>query len=163
MPEINIRTFVKAPIQICFDLSRSIDLHQLSTQKTGEKAIAGRTTGLIELHETVTWRAKHFGVWQKLTSKITAFNYPFYFEDQMVSGAFKYFRHEHHFTPTENGTQMQDKFYFEAPFGLLGTLANKLFLEKYMLHLLEERNAVIKAYAESGNWRLFLSYPNEAN
>ena len=156
MPEINIQTYIKAPIQICFDLSRSIDLHQISTQKTGEKAIAGRTTGLIELHETVTWRAKHFGVWQKLTSKITGFDYPYYFEDQMVSGAFKHFRHEHHFIPVESATRMQDKFIFESPLGLLGAFSNKLFLTKYMFKLLEERNAIIKEYAESGKWKLIL-------
>jgi len=157
MPEINIQTYIKAPIQICFDLSRSIDLHQISTHKTGETAIAGKTSGLIELHETVTWRAKHFGIWQKLTSKITGFNYPYFFEDQMVSGAFKSFRHEHHFIPVDGAaTLMQDKFIFESPLGLLGILANKLFLTKYMFKLLAERNAIIKDYAESGKWKLIL-------
>ena len=157
MPEINIKTYIKAPVQICFDLSRSIDLHQISTQKSGEKAIAGRTSGLIQLHETVTWRAKHFGVWQKLTSKITGFDSPHYFEDQMVSGTFKYFRHEHHFTRTGNGTLMEDKFIFESPLGPLGKLANKIFLKNYMLNLLEVRNAVIKEYAESEKWKLILA------
>src|ERR1700759_359494 len=94
---IELSTMIDAPIQVCFDLSRSIDLHIESTKQTGEKAIAGRTSGLIEMGESVTWRAKHFGVWQNLTSKITEFKSPDYFTDEMVSGAFKSFRHEHLF------------------------------------------------------------------
>ncbi len=97
MPKIELHTHINAPIGKVFDLSRSIDLHMRSTAQTGEQAIAGKTAGLMEPGETVTWRAKHFGIWQKLTSKITEFNYPTFFADEMVSGAFKSFRHEHHF------------------------------------------------------------------
>ena len=97
MPSIILETPINAPIERCFDLSRSIDLHTDSMQHTGEKAIAGRTSGLIELGESVTWEAKHFGIRQTLTSKITEFDRPNYFVDEQVSGAFKSFRHEHHF------------------------------------------------------------------
>jgi ligand-binding SRPBCC domain-containing protein len=85
-----------------------------STKQTGEKAIAGRTSGLIELGETVTWRAKHFGMWQRLTSKITEFDRPNYFVDEMVKGPFKSFRHEHHYTRVDNHTLMIDVFVFES-------------------------------------------------
>lgn len=122
----------------------------LSTAETGEKVIAGRTKGLIEPNETVTWRAKHLGVWQNLTSKITEFDAPHYFVDEMVSGAFSSFRHEHHFEESKSGTLMKDIFTFESPLGPIGTLANKLFLTKYMTYFLEQRNKTIKEYAESG-------------
>jgi len=62
MPTIKLETKIKSGINICFDLSRSIDLHQISTVKTNEKAIDGRTKGLIDLNEFVTWRATHFGI-----------------------------------------------------------------------------------------------------
>lgn len=77
MSVIQLTTIIKAPIERCFDLSRSIDLHMESTSGTGERAIAGRTSGLIEHNELVTWRAKHLGVWQQLSSKITEYEYPF--------------------------------------------------------------------------------------
>jgi ligand-binding SRPBCC domain-containing protein len=149
MPTIELLTEIDAPIAKVFDLARSIDLHLESTKQTGEQAIAGRTRGLIELGETVTWRAKHFGIWQNLTSKITDFNFPYFFADEMVKGAFKSFRHEHHFSVIETGTLMQDKFVFESPLGILGQLANQLFLKKYMTDLLLERNRVIKIHAET--------------
>jgi ligand-binding SRPBCC domain-containing protein len=160
MPVITLHTQIYAPISQCFDLSRSIDLHTLSTAQTGEKAVAGRTSGLIGLHETVTWRARHFGVWQTLTSQITEYHAPDYFCDEMVQGAFKRFRHEHRFRKTGEGgntrTLMTDHFDFEAPLGWLGHLANRLFLTAYMIDLLQERNRVIKEFAETELWRKVL-------
>jgi ligand-binding SRPBCC domain-containing protein len=148
MPTIELLTQINAPIETVFDLSRSIDLHMESTKQTGERAIAGKTSGLIGSGESVTWRAKHFGTWQNLTSKITEYKYPDYFLDEMVSGAFKSFRHEHHFSSADRGTLMKDVFVFESPFGLLGRFFNWLVLKKYMHDLLAERNRVIKKTAE---------------
>lgn len=149
MPRIELSTHIHAPIEKIFDLSRSIDLHMRSTSKTGEQAVAGRTSGLIGLGETVTWRAKHFGIRQKLTTQITEFKYPTFFVDEMVSGAFKSFRHEHRFSVDGEGTLMQDVFVFESPLGILGSFANWLFLKRYMTGFLLERNRVIKAEAEA--------------
>ena len=148
MATIILDTIINASIENVFDLSRSIDLHIESTKQTGEQAIAGRTSGLIALGETVTWRAKHFGIWQNLTSKITDYNYPTFFSDEMINGAFKNFRHEHSFSVIENGTLMRDVFVFESPLGILGKIVNVLFLKKYMTDLLVERNRVIKNTAE---------------
>jgi len=153
MPVIHLETFIQAPVQVCFDLSRSIDLHQVSTAGTGEKAIAGRTSGLIVAGETVTWRAKHFGIWQQLTVKIVEMKAPVFFADEMVKGTFRSFRHEHHFAEKDGGTLMKDVFDFEAPLGLLGKLAARLVLTRYMTKFLVERNDVIKDFAESGRWR----------
>lgn len=158
MPTISLKTTIHAPVEVCFDLSRSIDLHVISTKHTGERAIAGVTSGLIGLGESVTWRAKHFGVWQHLTSRITEYKRPYYFADEMVEGAFQHFKHEHHFQESGNGnTIMRDVFDYTSPFGLLGKLADKLFLKRYMTSLLLERNNVIKHYAESGQWKSLLN------
>ena len=153
MPILKIETLIQAPIQRCFDLSRSIDLHQISMEHTNEKAIAGRTSGLIQLGEQVTWQAKHFGLTQKLSVEITAFDAPHFFADEMIKGAFKSFRHEHHFKASSSGTLMTDLFEFEAPLGLLGQFANLLFLTKYMTRLLHERNKTIQKIAESDRWK----------
>ena len=153
MPKIYLETQISAPVARVFDLSRSIDLHKISTHKTKEEAIAGKTSGLISLGETVTWKAKHFGVMQKLTSKITACNAPHYFEDIQIKGAFKDFKHEHHFKTTPKGTLLVDVFGYTAPLGFLGKIADILFLERYMTNFLIERNGVLKRYAESELWK----------
>jgi len=153
MPVIEIITFIKAPIQICFDLSRSIDLHMLSTRKTNEKAIAGKKSGLVNEGDTVTWHATHLGIRQKLTSRISMVQPHTYFVDEQVSGAFHRFYHEHFFEEKDGQTIMTDKFDYTSPLGPLGRLADVLFLKKYMQGFLLERNAMIKEYAETGKWK----------
>jgi ligand-binding SRPBCC domain-containing protein len=148
LPIIKLSLFIKAPIQVCFDVSRSIDIHMESTSHTNEKAVKGRTSGLIELGETVTWEATHFGIRQQLTSIITELDSPHKFVDEMVSGAFKRFRHEHTFELVEGGTLMTDIFDYTSPLGPLGRLADVLFLRSYMERLLLRRNEYIKNSAE---------------
>ena len=154
MPVITLRTLIHAPIERCFDLSRDIDLHIRSTAQTGEVAVAGVTTGLISLGEEVTWEARHFGVRQRLTTRITAYDRPAYFRDSQVRGAFKRFDHDHRFETLSTGaTLMRDIFDYESPLGLLGILADHVFLENYMRSLLKRRNSVLKEVAESDCFR----------
>ena len=139
-----------------FDLARSIDAHVDSTTGTGERAIAGVTTGLIGLNEEVTWEARHLGVRQKLTSRITTFDRPNQFTDSMVRGAFKRMRHLHEFFDHEQGTLMKDRLEFEAPFGIFGHAFAKLYLAGYLRRFLLERNAVLKRTAESNDWTRYI-------
>ena len=156
MPLIHLTTHIHAPIERCFDLSRSIDLHKISTAKTRETAIAGTTHGLISEGESVTWLATHFGIRQRLTTTITAYDRPRHFRDEQTNGIFKILRHDHYFAPHGEGTLMQDDFLFESPFGVLGRLFNALLLTRYLKNFLLERNAVIKAFAESDRWKELL-------
>lgn len=148
MPTIRQELLIQAPIEVCFDLARSIDIHAESTSHTKERAIAGRTQGLIEHGETVTWEAYHLGIKQQLTAQITEMVKPHYFVDEMVRGAFKRFRHTHEFVTVEQGTLMVDTFDYTSPFGGLGRLADHLFLAKYMTRFLENRNNYVKKIAE---------------
>jgi ligand-binding SRPBCC domain-containing protein len=157
MPTIELETRIKADIETCFDLSRSIDFHMLTTASTNEKAIAGRTSGLIELGETVTWQARHFGVKQKLTSKITAFKRPFHFRDEQVRGAFKFIIHDHYFETQGEHVLMKDTFRFQSPFGFAGKLFDKLILTNYLKTFIIARNNLVKEFAESGKWKLVLN------
>ncbi|NII84072.1 MULTISPECIES: SRPBCC family protein [unclassified Pedobacter] len=148
MPIIILKTLINAPIEHCFDLSRNIDLHLQSMKASGENAIAGKKTGLINLHESVTWRARHFGIPFEMTNKISKMEYPTFFVDEMIKGPFKKLHHQHQFKIMGSQTEMTDIFEFQAPFGLLGWLVEKIFLKNYMLKLIEKRNKVIKLQAE---------------
>jgi ligand-binding SRPBCC domain-containing protein len=152
-----IHTQINNKPEIVFNLSRSIDLHLISTSKTNEKAIAGKITGLINLHETVTWEANHLFKKRYFTSKITAYNFPFSFTDEMQKGDLKSFSHQHIFEAKDDGTLMTDIVHLEAPFGLLGKFVLWLFLKNYFKALLTERNEVIKEYAENKQWKLVLN------
>jgi ligand-binding SRPBCC domain-containing protein len=149
MPVIVLRTPVAAPPSGCFDLARDVDLHQRSTAASQERAVAGVTSGRLGLGDEVTWEATHFGVRQRLTSRITEFDPPNRFVDEMVRGAFARFRHEHQFLSVPEGTDMVDIFDYTSPLGPLGRLADRLFLRRYMTTLLRQRNAYLKRAAES--------------
>lgn len=157
MSRIVTITEIHAPIERVFDLARSVDLHVQSAVESGETAVAGVTSGLLELDQEVTWRGKHFGVWRQLTSRVTAFSRPDYFRDSMVKGAFRELRHDHFFNDHGNKTIMRDVFDFTAPFGFLGDAADRFFLRPHLKEFILERNRVIKRTAESDGWKAYLA------
>ena len=144
MPTIELSIEIHSNIETCFDLARSIDFHTISTSRTNEKAIGGRTSGLINLGEQVTWQATHFGIRQKLTSKITTYERPFHFRDEQVKGIFKFIVHDHYFEQGDGKVIMKDVFKFQSPVGFIGQVFDKFVLKKYLTKFLFERNGFVQ-------------------
>lgn len=153
---ISLQTQIHAPVERCFDLSRSIEFHIAAARDTQEQAVAGITSGLMGLGDRVKWQARHFGALRTLTVEITQFERPSSFEDAMVEGAFKMMRHRHAFETCGDGTLMTDEFCFQSPFGILGRLADAFVLKRYMRCFLENRNRLLKRAAESDAWQSFI-------
>jgi ligand-binding SRPBCC domain-containing protein len=154
-------TVIRAPIERCFDLARSVEVHLAGNVHWGEAALAsaGVTSGLVGMGQRVTWRAKHFGVWHRLTSEITAMERPLHFQDVMIQGPFRWMKHDHIFRSLSlEETEMTDIFCFAAPFKVLGRLVEMVVLGRYMHALLRERNAALKQIAESAAWHTYLVY-----
>lgn len=149
MPTIIIETEIQAPIELCFDLARDVEIHCATTDQTQERIVAGKTSGLLELGDQVTFEVVHFGVKQRLTSKIVEYVRPYKFTDQMISGAFKSLRHLHEFEVTDKGTLMRDTLEWESPLGFLGMVADRLAVESHMRNFLLERNRQLKKITES--------------
>lgn len=162
MPRIELLTEIDAPRERVFDLARSIDLHSESMNRSREYAAAGVTSGLIGNGESVTWKARHFGIWFSLESKIVGWDPPRHFRDSMVRGPFRRMDHDHIFEPNGSGTRMRDVFDFESPLGPLGKLVDRMVLARYMRKILSERNSVIQRVAESDDGRQFVSYSNQS-
>lgn len=156
MTTIEVLTRISAPQARCFYLALSVDLHAVSARQTKEQIIAGVRAGVLQLHDSVTFRARHFGVWQTLTSKITGLQAPEYFRDDMQQGAFKSMWHAHYFEQQGATTLMRDVFVFASPLGWLGRMVDELVLRRYMRQFLGQRGMVIKQYAESDAWRAIL-------
>jgi ligand-binding SRPBCC domain-containing protein len=153
---IRVVTHIRAPVTRCFDLARSIDLHVRSAAGTGERAIAGTTSGLIGLHQEVTWRARHFGVWQEVTSRITEYAAPDHFQDEMVRGPFRTFVHNHGFRGELGGTTMLDECRFAVPGWPVNWLVERLVVGPYLRRFVTQRASVIRRVAESEEWREYL-------
>ncbi|TMU85073.1 SRPBCC family protein [Bacillus sp. BHET2] len=135
-------------LEVCFGLARNVDIHTKTTSKTKEKALGGVMQGLLEEGDSVTWEATHFGIKQKLTAKVTHMERPIEFVDTMVKGAFSSFTHTHQFVEEIGGTLMIDTFEYKSPFGSIGVIADKLFLEKYMTEFIINRAKELKRIAE---------------
>ena len=157
MPVIHLTTFIAAPIERVFDLSRSIDLHKHSMTKYKEEPVGSVINGLVKQGDEITWRAHHLFKTRILKTRITSFDRPNSFTDEQVSGDFALMKHQHFFKPIDNGTIMIDIFEFQSPFGFAGSVLNKLYLTKYMRVLLEQRNKQIKEIAESNRWKNYIS------
>ena len=148
MPPVVVVTRIRAPLLRCFDLSRDIDFHTRSLAHTGERAVAGRTSGHIGLGETVTWEGRHLGIWQRLTAKITALDPPHHFRDEQVEGAFSRFVHDHRFEADGDETVMTDHIAYIVPLGVLGRLVDGIILHRYLTRLITDRAEAIRAEAE---------------
>lgn len=157
MPTIHLTTFIAAPIERVFDLSRHIGLHKISQQHNNEEAIDGVTAGLIQQNETVTWKATHLFKTRFMTVKITEMKSPVYFEDVMLKGDFTSYAHKHHFKAVQNGTIMIDEVEFKTPYGFIGRAVNHFYLTDYLKNLIVKRNETIREYAESPKWQSLLS------
>lgn len=156
MEIIRVTTWINAPMERCFKLATSIDLHLASAGQTFEKAIGGATSGLLSEGEFVQWQGRHFGQTLTHTSKIDGWRPYSYFREVMVDGSFARFEHEHHFALMDDGTRMRDEIRFIAPYGLLGRVAEKTVLRRRLMEFLRKRNALIKRVAESEEWRKYL-------
>jgi ligand-binding SRPBCC domain-containing protein len=149
VPEIILETFIEAPAEVCFDLVRDIRIHTETTVHTNEKAVGGVTEGMIGLGQTATFEGTHFGMRQRLTVKVTAFERPHLFVDEMIEGRFKSFKHTHEFTSQTCGTLMRDTLEWTSPLGILGRLVDELLLKKHLRSLVSKRNEKRKEIAET--------------
>jgi ligand-binding SRPBCC domain-containing protein len=154
---VEVSTPIRAPIERCFNLARSIDLHAASASSTQERVVAGRTSGLIGLGERVTFRARHFGVWLTHSSLITAYESPFYFRDEMTEGFFRYFAHEHRFTSNGEITLMLDLIELRSKFGPLSRVIDPLIIVPHLRRFLLARNKAIRSAAEADEWKRYLN------
>ncbi len=156
MGRIRLITEIAAPIERCFDLVRSVDFHIVTATGSGERVVAGRSRGLLEAGERVTWRARHLGVEQELEVEVTACERPSYLCDEMVRGVFACMRHEHRYETRGSATLMHDDFSYRAPLGVLGRIAEALLVDRHLRGFLTERARIVKEAAESERWREFL-------
>lgn len=148
MAQIELEMLVHAPSSDCCALALNIQAHLDSTKQTGERVLAGPASGQLQLGDVVTWEARHFGVRQQLTVKITAASPPHHFRDELVRGAFKTLRHDHYFEAVDGGTRVRDVFEFSSSFGLVGRWVDALLLRRYLTTFLQTRNAALKRRLE---------------
>ena len=149
MTEIVVTTRIEAPRELCFDLARDVGAHAESAAFSNERLVApGRLSGLLEAGDLVCFEGRHFGLKQRFCARITHVDRPNVFVDEMVQGLFKWLRHFHEFTGADGATIMIDRLEWKAPLGLLGTIADALFLRRHMEWFVRTKQGELKRIAE---------------
>jgi len=148
MPQIVIETEINADIDICFDLARDIGFYSQSLKNRNEIPISGKISGLVEKGDYVTWETTHLNLLQHLTLKVSEFEKPYLFVDEIVKGEFKSYKHNHVFKEIEGKTVMIDELYFASKYGIIGKITDYLILKRYLKGLMITRNKILKQKAE---------------
>jgi ligand-binding SRPBCC domain-containing protein len=151
---------IQAPIQRCFELSTSIEVVR---RELHMEPVEGKRNGHVVLNDRILWRGWKFGLPQMHESLISAFEAPNFFQDTMLRGRFQAFQHDHHFTPTDTGTLLEDEIRFSLPFGFAGDLVARLILLPYIRNVLHRRFQLLKSLAETDAWRTILEVPHDTN
>ena len=157
MPTIHLTTFIAAPANVVFDLSRHVSVHKEAHVGYKIEAVAGTRFGLLEKGETITWKSYHLFKERLQRIKIVEMIKPEMYVEVQLQGDLSMFRHEHHFKEADNGSFMIDLVEFETPYGFIGRLLNKYYLVNYLEKLITQRNTTIRAYAESEQWKTILN------
>ncbi len=157
MPVIHLTTVVHAPVDRVFDLSRNIALLRKSVQSSGETIVTGKTSGLLQAGEEITWQAKRLGCAWMVRLKTARMELHSFFEERMLQGDFALLKYQHYFKAITNGTVMIDLFEYEQRENSWGKSLKQLLLTKYWRRVLENRNTLIKSVAESDKWMHFLN------
>jgi ligand-binding SRPBCC domain-containing protein len=121
MPVFEAETFLACPPDKVFDfLIRPANLALVSPPGLHLRLLDGPER--LALGARITVQGSKFGIPQKITSEVTAFEEGVSFTDAQVQGPFQRFVHTHRVEPSPGGTRMLDRFDFEAPGGLVGLI-----------------------------------------
>ena len=152
--QLEDQILVHAPAERCFLLSTSIAIVQ---RELGMHPVRGRTSGHVVGGDTVLWKGWQLGLPQFHESLIQPFDPPFFFRDQMISGRFATFQHDHSFIDRGSGdVLLHDQLRFTMPFGAAGNLVGRLVLVPHIRRLMRRRFSLIKRIAETEEWRKYL-------
>ena len=157
MSKIHITSFINAPVERVFNLSRNLAMSKLSFKGRKEQILSSSAANMVTAGETITLRAKHLGKTREITARIIDLKLPEGYTEEQIKGDLKSFRHEYHFKEVDNGTIMIDMVEFEGPRDLLGSIASKFFLKSYIEAIVKKKNELIRQYAESEKWKAVLS------
>lgn len=157
MSSIHLTTFIAAPIERVFDLTRNLAIYKVAFQGRKEKFTSGAGSNVIDQGDTITFHARHLGKTRVVTLKITSLDRPFSFIEEQVTGDLVNYKHEHHFKEVENGTIKIDLVDCNGTRDIIGKLFGKVYIRKYLEELIQLQNSVILQYAESEKWRAILT------
>jgi ligand-binding SRPBCC domain-containing protein len=153
MPSIHLTSFITAPRERVYDLTRNISVYKKLFDKRKEEFKYSSTSRLLENGESIVIVAKHLGKRRAVSLQLSDVDKSNSFRFTMSKGDLTNYSHLHHFKSADNGTFLIDMVEFGCPVDFTGRLLGRFYFRKYLETLMHERNAIIKDFAETEKWK----------
>ncbi|MCX7736847.1 MAG: SRPBCC family protein [Candidatus Kapabacteria bacterium] len=99
----------------------------------------------------ITYKVKPVaGIPVNWVTEISHIRKPYFFIDTQLSGPYKLWHHQHIFKEVDNGIEMEDIVHYKLPFGILGNIANFLFVSKQLEGIFNYRKKVLSEIFKGG-------------
>ena len=116
-----------------------------------ENARAVQKADISKIGSRAIIETKIFGfIPSRWVAEHTKYDPPNMFEDVMISGPFKSWRHKHIVKLHEDGAILRDEVEYEPPFSIFGAVVSPFLVEPKIEKMFEYRHKVTKEYFEKG-------------
>jgi ligand-binding SRPBCC domain-containing protein len=138
--------FFKHPISDLWNfISRPENLKKITPDYMGFDIISKEQ--LNEMYEGMIIAYKVspiLGIKTTWVTEITHIRDQKYFVDEQRVGPYKLWHHQHFLEEKEKGTLMSDIISYQPPFGIIGSLANKIMVRRKLKEIFDYREKVLR-------------------
>jgi len=160
MEMIRLTTWIAAPEELCFRLATDAGFHQLLSQESKQNDMLQQAGTPVQIGDRWQWSGRCAGFAYRYATRIEALRPLNFFREGLEQGYFRAFEHDHHFTYHNHGTRMRDEIRFVLQPGLGRALMAQL-IRRSLVASIARRGHILKAVAESNDWRRFLAQAEE--
>lgn len=98
----------------------------------------------IRAGTVIDYRLALLGIPFRWRTRIESFDPPHRFTDVQERGPYRLWHHTHEFSDQDGGTLMVDTVNYQLPWGMVGSWAHRLFVERQLRHIFDYRHQVIE-------------------
>lgn len=153
----SIKTTQKIPVslqQVWDFFSNPANLQAITPGNMGVKVISKHQGDTMYAGQIIEYTVRPFlNIPLYWMTEITQVNDQQYFIDEQRFGPYSLWHHQHHFKAIEGGVEMTDIVHYKNPLGILGRLANILFVKKKIKGVFDYRFSKVE--------ELFGKWPGE--
>jgi ligand-binding SRPBCC domain-containing protein len=125
--------------------SRPENLEKITPSHLGFKILSRGHSPQMYAGQIITYHVKPvLGIKLFWMTEITQVNNNIFFIDEQRIGPYKIWHHEHHFKQVDGGVEMTDVITFKSPWGILGNIADALFVRNKVKEIFNYRFTAVE-------------------
>lgn len=134
---------IPLPLDVVFRFFASAANLEAITPPFLRFSMQGPVPGQMQRGTIIRYRLRLFGIPVYWRTLISEWEPPLRFVDIQQKGPYRLWRHEHTFRPVEGGTLMRDVVEYHIPLGILGHVAQRLFVRRQLMAIWRYRERKI--------------------